>query len=193
MAYLKFDLAKIAKLDDSGRFESLQPDVMWDALGAPDNARAIVEIGAGTGMFATRFAEMAPSSTVYALDTEQQMLDWMQANRPLVSQGRLVPVLSQESHVPIDDDFADIVFMINLHHELAEPDAIYAEAYRITRRGGRILVVDWAPKETPRGPALAVCASAEEIADFVGMAGFTDVCVHADALVWHTLVTAEKR
>lgn len=193
MSHLKFDLAKISKLDDPGRFETLKPDVMWRALGSPSDVGTIVEIGAGTGMFAAKFAELAPHATVYAADTEQQMLDWMRTNRPEVAEGRVIPVLAEETRIPLDDAIADLVVMVNLHHELAEPDASYAEAFRLAKPGAKLLVVDWAPVETPRGPSLAVRASVEEIVDFARLAGFSDVRPHEGALPWHTLVTAVKR
>lgn len=190
VAHLKFDMSKIAKLDDVGRFDSMKPDVMWEALGSPSPA-TIVEIGAGTGLFAERFSELAPQAKVYAVDTEAGMLDWIREHRQGIA-GCIVPVLSEERSVPLEDGIAELVTMLNLHHELEEPAAIYAEAYRLLAPRGQILVVDWAPVETPKGPPLAVRASAEQIAAFLEGAGFSEVVVHDDALPWHSLVTAKR-
>ena len=190
MAYLKFDPANLERLNDPGRFESLPPDALWQALGVADS-RTLVEVGAGTGLFAAAFAERAPNATVYAADTSETMIEWMRANRPEVAGGRIVPVLSAEGAVPLETGIADAAYMINLHHELAEPDAIYAEAYRILRPGGRVLVVDWAPVETPKGPPLAVRVSAAELAGVLERAGFTGIETH-DSLVWHSAITADK-
>ena len=191
MAHLKFDLKKIAKLDDPGRFETMVPEVMWRALGDPQPS-TIVEIGAGTGLFAQRFSEMAPGATVYAADTEQPMLDWMREHRPGVATGSVVPVLSTETSVPLPDGGADIIMLLNVHHELAEPGAIYTEALRLLRPGGQILVVDWAPKETPKGPPVEIRSSGESIAAMLGETGFSAGVVHDEALVWHTMVTAVR-
>jgi len=191
MAHQKFDVRKIARLDDVGRFETMKPDVMWDALGSP-NPRVIVEIGAGTGLFAERFAALAPEATVYGVDTEEPMIEWMREHRNSVSEGRLIPVLSEETAVPLDDGIADLVTMLNLHHELADPAAIYREALRLLRPGGRMLVVDWAAAETPKGPPVHIRASGEQLAEHLENAGFTDVAVHHDRLPWHSLVTATR-
>lgn len=190
MAHLKFDAAKIAKLDDPGRFETMRPETMWTALGDPSPG-VIVEIGAGTGLFSAKLAEMAPGSTVYATDVEPVMLEWMKEHRPEVASGRIVPVLSEETTVPVADDHAHLVAMLNLHHELAQPEAIYAEALRVLMPGGQLLVVDWSPVETPKGPPLAVRASTDEIVALLGRVGFVNARVHEDALPWHWLVTAE--
>src|ERR1035437_9566910 len=53
----KFDASRLGRLDDETRFEYLNPEVMWGAAGQPDPA-VIVDIGAGTGLFARRFARM---------------------------------------------------------------------------------------------------------------------------------------
>lgn len=191
MAHLKFDIAKLEKLNDPGRFDTLKPDVMWDALDC-SSPGVVVEIGAGTGMFAERFAEFAPAAVVYAVDLEQTMIDWMRDNRPLVADGRIVPVLAEETRVPLDGGIADAVFMINLHHELAEPDQTYAEAFRLLKPGGRLLAVDWAPTDTPRGPSQAVRVSVKQAERVARGAGFSEIESH-DGLPWHWMVTGSRR
>ncbi len=190
MGYLKFDPAKLEKLNDPRRFESLSPEVMWSALGEPD-PQVLVEIGGGTGLFAARFAATAPQATIFLCDAEEAMLDWARANRSEVAEERIVLVRSSERHVPLDDECADIVYMINVHHELADPEPIYSEAHRLTRAGGMVMVVDWAPIETPKGPPLSVRASAEVLANHLRSAGFTMVTRH-EGLPWHSLLTGAK-
>ncbi len=190
MPYQKFDVRKLERLNDPGRFETLVPERMWEALGEP-SPHVIVEIGSGTGLFAARFARMAPGAVVYAVDTEPLMIEWMEANRPEVAAARVRPLLAEETHIPLDDGIADLVTMINLHHELAEPDATYAEAFRLLREGGQVLVVDWSPGESEHGPPAAVRVSAETLADFLTRAGFSEVRRHA-TLPSHSMLTAQK-
>jgi SAM-dependent methyltransferase len=190
MAYEKFDIRKLERLNDPARFEQLDPAFMWAALGRP-SPRTIVEIGAGTGMFAARFLSLAPGSVLHAVDLEPAMVEWMNANRPEAADGRLVPILGDETRVPLDDGIADLVFMVNLHHELADPAATYGEALRVLRSGGQVLVVDWAPIETPHGPPMAVRASADELATALTEVGFADVLSHS-GLPWHSVVTAVR-
>lgn len=190
MPHLKFDIAKIARLDDVGRFDDLDPDVMWEALGSPKPA-AIVDIGAGTGLFARRFAALAPEAKVFAVDTEQRMLDWIAGHRDPAIDDRLHLVLSEETVVPLPDGSADLVIMINLHHELADPEATYREVWRLLRAGGQLLVVDWAKREMVGGPPQSVRASGDEIVAMLGSVGFRDAQAHA-GLPKHSLVTATK-
>jgi len=192
VAHLKFDMAKLERLNDPGRFDSLPPEVFISALGGLDDARAIVEIGAGTGLFAAAFAQRAPEAIVYAADTAVEMLDWMRVNRPEVAGGRIAPVKADETHVPLADGIADAVYMINLHHELEDPSASYAEALRLLRPGGRLLVVDWAPRDTPKGPPQEVRVSGEDLAALLRGAGFVDVEIDETTLPWHLMATAAR-
>ena len=67
----------------------------------------IVEIGAGTGLFAFRFAEMAPDAQVFAVDVEPVMIRWLFQHRPAHLSGRLHPVLSDETKIPLPTGEAD--------------------------------------------------------------------------------------
>lgn len=192
MAHLKFNLEKLERLNDPGRFETLPPDVFWRALGSPEGASVIVEIGAGTGVFSSAFASLAPGAIVYAADTEDAMLDWMAANRSEVAEGRIVPVKATETGVPLADGVADAVYMINLHHELVHPDRSYAEVFRLLKDGGRLLVVDWASRDTPKGPPREVRIDADTLTAMLERAGFGDVVVDETTLPWHLMATAVR-
>ena len=80
MTHGKFDPAKLDKLNNPARFVRMEPPRIWAAAGIA-NPGVIVEIGAGTGIFAAAFANFAPKATVYAVDTEPLMIGWMKAHR----------------------------------------------------------------------------------------------------------------
>lgn len=190
MPYEKFDVAKLDRLNDPSRFEYLDPETIWRAAGATD-PHVIIEIGAGTGMFACRFAELAPNAEVYAVDVEPTMVRWMFEHRPSALSGRLKPTLSRETVIPLPTGEADVVVMINVHHELADPTSTYREALRLLRIGGSVVIADWAPGDTPGGPPQHVRVPAEEIATLLAKVGFADTAVH-EGLPKHSLVSAHK-
>ena len=191
MSAHRFDPAKLGKLNDIARLDDLMPDVMWEAFGAPA-ALAVVEIGAGTGMFAREFAERMPDEgTLVAVDAEPLMVAWMAEHLVAGPGARITPVLADASAVPLADASADLVYSINLWHELDDPDAALAEARRVLAPGGVVAVVDWKAEETPKGPPLAHRTPAEGIARALERAGFTGACIHP-ALRYHSVVTAHR-
>ena len=190
MPHEKFDIAKLERLNDVARFEQLDPELMWAAAATPD-ARTIVEIGAGTGLFTCRFAELAPKAEFYAIDIEPVMIRWMFQHRPEALSGRVHPLLAEETKVPLPTGEADLVMMLNVHHELADPRSSYGEVLRLLRIGGTLLIADWRPGDTGSGPPQAVRASAEQIADMIGTVGFYEITTH-EGLPHHSLLTARK-
>jgi SAM-dependent methyltransferase len=190
MPHEKFDVSKIARLDDEARFEYLDPRTMWGALEnrSPD---VIVDIGAGTGLFSRRFAAMAPQATVFAVDTEPEMVGWISRHPDTDLGGRVRPLLADETRVPRPDASADLVVMVNLHHELAEPLANYREALRLLRPGGELLAADWARTGDEAGPPQEIRASPEQVTALLKAAGFATAVVHG-GLPKHWIVTARK-
>ena len=184
MSYEKFDVTKLERLNDPARLERIPPDALWAALGDPA-AETIVEIGAGTGLYAEQFALVCPGAVVYAADIEPSMVDYMNTHR-----GSVVPLLVQETSVPLPDAEADAVVMINLHHELVDPAATYREARRLLHPGGVVLVTDWAPGGDS-GPPQEIRATGEHIGEMLAQAGFDTITVH-DPLPTHSLVTGRK-
>jgi SAM-dependent methyltransferase len=190
MPHEKFDVAKLERLNDEARFEYLDPEVLW-ATAATQAPASIVDVGAGTGLFSRKFAEYAPDAQVFAVDMHPAMVRWMIQHMPPQLRDRVHPLLSSEAAVPLPTGEADLVVMINLHHELPEPLANYREAMRLLRIGGTLLIADWKPGDTTHGPPQHCRASAEQIREVVSAVGFDEVRVH-DVLPHHSVLTACK-
>jgi ubiquinone/menaquinone biosynthesis C-methylase UbiE len=190
MVERKFDPARLERLEDRERLETLPPERLWEMLGVQEDG-TIVEVGAGTGLIAAEFLELAPRLSIVAVDVEQMMHDWMMEHRPEVAEGRLVPLLAEEVHIQLADASVDGVYTVSLHHELLEPEASYREALRITKPGGPILVVDWDARHMPKGPPLEIRASADEIAHALRAAGYVEV-EHKEGLPYHTSTRAVR-
>jgi ubiquinone/menaquinone biosynthesis C-methylase UbiE len=186
----KFDPRKLAKLNDPKRLEYLNPDLIWDTFRA-ENPRTVVDIGAGTGVFAVLFSRKMNGGRMYACDVSDIMVEWMNDNLPRELKDSVIPVQMEESSVPLPDGIADLVYTINLHHELDEPEEIAREAYRLLRKGGSLAVIDWKKEETPEGPPLSIRVTAKTIEEQMRAAGFSQVKDHP-ILAFHIFVTGKK-
>lgn len=186
-----FNPAKLNRLNDVGRLTDLVPDAMWAAFGMPE-ARTLVEIGAGTGLFAREFADRMDSGTVYAVDSEPMMLDWMRGHLGNDGSTIIVVVEADAGAVPLPDAVADLVYSVNLHHELDDPRQMIVEARRLLRPGGTLGIVDWKREVTPKGPPMEHRIDAAEIRRQLEDAGFFDVTAR-DVLPYHNVVTGVLR
>jgi len=186
----KFDPKKLAKLNDPRRLEHLNHDLIWEKAGLK-NPSVVVDIGAGTGFFALLFSAKMKKGTVYACDISDEMLSWLEEHLPPESKGRVIPVKMEESSVPLPADMADLVYMINLHHELEEPLRIIREALRLLTRGGKLLIIDWKKEKTPEGPPVEIRVTEETIESQMLKAGFRDIMKYS-VLPYHHFLVGEK-
>lgn len=184
-----FDPAKLDRLNNPQRLLDIPPPYIWSRLDL-DAVRVMVDIGAGTGFFALEFLKLAPLARVYACDLSETMLDWISENI-CPEHPRIEPVLARGHAVPLPDACADLVYSINLHHELDEPLATLEEAHRLLRPGGKLFVCDWKKEDTAQGPPLAERLLPEELAAQLREAGFVGVKIDC-SLSKNFLLFAEK-
>jgi len=182
----KFDPKHIDRLNDPNRAKIQNPDTIWNRLGLTD-PRVLIDIGAGTGFFALPFSDRMADGTVYACDISDDMLSWMAENFPEKYGPIVVPTKMEESAVPLPDASADLVYMVNLHHELAEPERMMGETYRLLKPGGTLLIIDW-KEESPFGPPPSIRVSETTIRSHMEASGFIEIRVHDDLPHSHFLV-----
>ncbi|MDH5559867.1 MAG: class I SAM-dependent methyltransferase [Deltaproteobacteria bacterium] len=187
---IKFDPKKLAKLNDPGRYESMPPDRIWEELDLK-TPKVLVDIGAGTGFFSVPFQKKTASGKVYACDISEIMLDWMRENLGAETLRSVIPTKMRESSVPLDSLIADLVFMINLHHELKDPEKILAESFRLLVPGGKLLIIDWKPVETEKGPPLKIRVKPEKVLEQLKGGGFTRLTEHT-GFRDHFMISASK-
>lgn len=190
MSEKKFDTKKLAKLNNPDRLKDMAPEVIWEKLNI-EQADVLVEIGAGTAFFSKAFLDLAGSAKLYACDLSPVMIDWMREN--IVRQyPNITPIQTEESTIPLNDGIADLVFMINLHHELDDPALIIQETRRLLKPGGSVFVVDWDKKFPDQGPPSEIRSSAEQVKEQLEQTGFNHINTYED-LTKHFLVTGRKK
>jgi ubiquinone/menaquinone biosynthesis C-methylase UbiE len=187
----KFDPGKLAKLNDPKRLEYLNPDVIWEQVALNDPG-ILIDIGAGTGFFALIFSRKLKEGKVYACDISDEMLVWMNDNLPADSKDVVIPVKMEENSIPLYDGIADLVYMINLHHELEEPLGILEESHRLLKKGGKLMIIDWKKEVTPEGPPLEIRVTEEMIESQMHTKGFSNINRYP-VLRYHHFLIGEKK
>jgi len=177
MLEIKFNPKKLAKLNNPDRLLSQNPDVFWPLLELK-NPEVIVDIGCGTGFFSVEFFKRAPGSKVFGLDLSPIMIDWIKENRPEYQSKKLVPLEMPEDSLPLEAQTADLAVMINLHHELHNPDGLLVDILRVLKPGAKLLIIDWKAKPTEAGPPLEIRAKVPVVIEQLKLAGFAETIEH---------------
>ncbi|MFT5701395.1 MAG: ubiquinone/menaquinone biosynthesis C-methylase UbiE [Desulforhopalus sp.] len=185
----RFDSKKLQKLNNPERLLDIPVDFMWDLLESV-GAEVMVDIGAGTAFFSIAVLKHTGCSTMYACDVSETMITWIGEN-VVPEHPAIIPVKTEGVIVPLEDGIADVVFMINLHHELDDPLSVMDEVFRILRPGGKVLVVDWKKKDMDEGPPADIRYLPHVVEEQLTRNGFNTV-FSTDELEKHFIVIGTK-
>jgi SAM-dependent methyltransferase len=105
--------------------------------------------------------------------------------------GVVIPLEMEESSVPLSDCIADLVYMVNLHHELEEPEKVVREAFRLLKHGGKLMIIDWKKEDMREGPPLSIRVTEGTIKEHVRKAGFVGITTY-NVLRFHNFVVGRK-
>ena len=155
--------------DDPERDQWQMPARVIEALGLqPDSS--VADIGAGTGYFSMRLAKALPKGTVYAVDVEPKMLEFLRKRAQTEHASNVVPVQAAASSPNLPKP-VDAVLIVNTYHHLPNRAAYFGDLKRSLNTGGRIAIVDYR-KDAPDGPPPEFRFEAAQIIDEMQRAGY---------------------
>ncbi len=138
MSYLGADW-----LDRSDRDTREQPEKVLDALGV-GSGMVVADVGAGTGYFTARMARrVGATGKVWATDLQPEMLRMLDTrlSREHLTNVELRRATDHDAGLPAD--CCDLVLLVDVYHELADPPAILAGLHHALRPHGRLVLVEY--------------------------------------------------
>jgi ubiquinone/menaquinone biosynthesis C-methylase UbiE len=135
-------------LDRPEREREEQPDRALDAIGV-HAGDVVADVGAGTGYYTVRLARrVIPTGRVYATDIQAEMLTLLQARlaREHVSGVKTVLATADDTGLPVSA--IDLILLVDVYHELSEPQRVLQQLKRALRPGGRLVLLEYR-KEDP--------------------------------------------
>ena len=138
-------------LDRAERDQEEDPDRAVDVLKLQKGA-TVADIGAGSGYMTERMSKkVGPMGRVYATDIQQGMIDLLNrriARRKLTN---VTPVLSLQDDPRLPIEAIDLVLMVDVYHELSQPQLMLRHIRASLKPGGRLALVEYR-KEDPNVP-----------------------------------------
>lgn len=132
-----------AWLDRPDRDEREQPERVLDAL-AITPGMTVADVGAGTGYFTVRLAQrVGKTGYVYATEISPEMLRLVDAR---VTRERLPNVqlkLATATDAKLPARCCDLVLLVDVYHELADPPSVMAGIRRALKETGRLVLVEY--------------------------------------------------
>lgn len=183
-----FNPKKLNKLNNPIRLEEIPPQLIWEKLQLK-NPKVLVDIGAGTGFFSKEFIKFTDNGKVYACDISDVMLDWVKEN-VCTEFPNIIPIKINDGIIPLNEGIVDLVFMINLHHEIDDHALLLKQCHGLLNKSGKILVIDWKKEQMEQGPSIEIRFYIEEVKKQLSDSGFSSL--QSFELEKHFVVIGEK-
>lgn len=149
----------------------LNPNKLADSLGLKAGM-SVADFGAGAGHWSIAIAKIVgKEGRVHAIDIRESVLQVLEGHIKIdgLFQIDTIPAdLEKEEGSGLSDNSQDAVLCSNILHQLKKPETLAKEAYRVLKKGGRLIVIDW-EKDAPMGPPNKFSqADAEKLAKDAG-------------------------
>jgi ubiquinone/menaquinone biosynthesis C-methylase UbiE len=127
------------------------PETALDVMGVRAGM-AVGDVGAGTGYFSLRMARrVGPKGHVYANDIQPEMLDMLRERAEKEKLGNVETVLGQEADPKLPANRLDLVLMVDVYHELSQPQVMLRKVRESLKSDGRLVIIEYR-KEDPHIP-----------------------------------------
>lgn len=140
----------ISWLERDNREEEEAPSKAIALLDLEPNA-VIADIGAGSGYYSFRIAKQFPSSTVIAVDIQQEMLDFVSKKATAEGISNVVPHLGSIESIQLDPETIDAALFVDSYHEFSHPYEMMTSIFKALRPGGIVYLLEYRA-EDPKVP-----------------------------------------
>jgi ubiquinone/menaquinone biosynthesis C-methylase UbiE len=164
------------QFDDPDRDAWQLPDRVIAALGLK-TGQSVADIGAGTGYFSMRLAKSPAAPSVYAVDIEPKMVDYLKgrAAKEGVKNVTAVQAAADSPNLPAP---VDTILVVDTYHHIPNRVEYFRKLRASIKPGGQLAIVDFR-KDAPDGPPAQFRFTAEEISAELTKAGYRLVSSHA--------------
>jgi ubiquinone/menaquinone biosynthesis C-methylase UbiE len=148
----------------------IRPEIFWSEVGLKAG-ETVVHLGCGAGFYLVPAAKIVgKKGKAIGVDVLTDKLEETEAKATRARVGEIVRVirsnLEAEQGSTLAEAMADWVLVANILHQ-SQPRLILAEAQRIAKQAGKIVIIEWKTSDSPLGPPQRVRFSRQEAVEIV--------------------------
>ncbi|MDP2285994.1 MAG: class I SAM-dependent methyltransferase [Pseudohongiella sp.] len=121
--------------------EEMPDEVVANMTLAPDHV--VADIGAGTGYFSFRIAQVVTQGKVLATDIQPEMLALLEQRKQETGITNVEPLLGQIDNPGLPANSVDAVLLVDAYHEFSHPFEMMQGIYDALKPGGRLFLVEY--------------------------------------------------
>jgi ubiquinone/menaquinone biosynthesis C-methylase UbiE len=125
------------------REQEEQPEAMLNALKIPEGA-TVADVGAGVGYTSVRLSKrVGPKGTVLATDLQPEMIAMLRDNLRTTGVKNVKPLLCTVKDTKLPDGAVDLILMVDVYHESADPETTLKGMRKALKPGGRLVLIEF--------------------------------------------------
>ena len=102
----------------------------------------VLDYGCGPGSYSIEAAKaVGNTGKVYAADIHPLAIDTVEKRASEVGLTNIVTILT-DCDTKLEDNTIDVVLLLDIYHDLSDPDSILKELYRVLKKNGYLSVDD---------------------------------------------------
>ncbi len=139
---------------------------------------SVADFGAGSGFLSRAAAQLVPQGSVFAIEIHREIVARLARDAEEAHLANLHPLwgdIELSGGTRLDNESVNFVVISNVLFHLDDKIACIAEAKRVLKPGGRLLVVDWSESFGGIGPAPTAIVSKQMTEELCARAGFTKI------------------
>jgi arsenite methyltransferase len=167
----------------------------------------VLDLGSGGGIDVLLSARrVAPTGVAYGLDMTDDMLELARTNQQRAGVTNAEFLFGHIEDIPLPDDSVDVVLSNCVVNLSPRKDAVFSEAFRVLRPGGRLAIADIAADREPDAAlaadpkawtdCIAGALTRQRYAELLAATGFIEIAITDSHAVqdgfWSVIVRARK-
>jgi ubiquinone/menaquinone biosynthesis C-methylase UbiE len=166
-----FSPSKILLLEDTERDKWQKPEEILNALGI-GKGQVVADIGAGSGYLTAQLSErVGETGIVYAVDVQQEMLDYIKKRIQEKDMKNVVPILNTMYDPKLPEGSLDIAILLSVYHEMENPIEFMKSLKSALKPHGKVAIMEFSD-ESPIGPPLKIRLPESLVMNELKQAGF---------------------
>jgi cyclopropane fatty-acyl-phospholipid synthase-like methyltransferase len=161
----------IKLLEGERRVENLQVPKVIETLKIKSNHK-VADIGSGSGLFTRPLAKHISKGTVYAVDIDQKLLDYVAKTSAEEKLTNVKTILAPEDDPKLPEK-VDLIVIIDTMHHIANQPTYVKTLKKYLRKNGRLVIIDFS-KTWPAGHEKMVY-KLEDLNGWMKAAGYKQV------------------
>jgi ubiquinone/menaquinone biosynthesis C-methylase UbiE len=134
-------------------------------------ADVVADLGAGTGLFSLPLAKAVPSGKVYSVELDEGFLAQIRGKAKTENVQNIVPVLGKFTDPSLPARDVDVAFFHDVLHHVEDRAAYLKSVASYLKPGGRIVVIEFNPADSPHKAEPQLVVSREQTAGWMANAG----------------------